>query len=103
MKYGVARKLYVYNYDKQYGVEIITRPSDFIKGTDFAREHNIDGLFVTDYCWGWFALKRAGLIKQCGLPEELTPEAVNGMLDYVTMVFDGIEDDELPLVLVEQD
>lgn len=103
MKYGVARKLYVYNFDTEDGVEIITRPSDFLNGSNYCDEHDIKGPFLPEYVWGWHAIKRAGLIEKCGLPEELSPEAVEKMLDYVSMQFAEIEDDALPLSWVGQD
>lgn len=102
MKYGICRKLYAYNFDLEAGAEIVTRPSDFHRAIRHCEQLRIEDGYKKDFAWGWFALNRAGKLEELGLPDKLTAETIDEALDSVSMQFEEIKDDELPLKVAGQ-
>lgn len=104
MKYGMAFRVEMYDFEREQAVEAITTPGDYIRLCNWADEHlagsagseTVSNL-RRNYAAAWFALRRLGRLEELGLPEELTVEAVDAMADRLTVYVADLEDDELPL------
>lgn len=102
MKYGLTRKLNVYNIEKQIGEEVFATAGDYLQAQLWCSknleglESGIEDLFQT-YAWAWFALKRAGKLAEYGLADEITQDALTYMASTVTIYMEAIPDDSLPL------
>lgn len=102
MKYGLTRKLNVYNFESQMGEEVIATAGDYLQSQLWGKKNlkDIDGdladLFQT-YAWAWFALKRDGKLAEYGINAELTQETLIDMASTVSIQMESIPEDSLPL------
>lgn len=101
MKFGLARKVYAYNFDLDKGCVVIARPAAWSKATKFIKDQHYEGDDQAPI-WGWYALKSAGKLEELGLPSELTLETLDEMAEYASFELERITDADLPLSLVGQ-
>lgn len=102
MKYGLTRKLNVYNLETQKGEEVIATAGDYLQSQLWCSKHlkgveeGIADLYQT-FAWAWFALSRSGKLESYGIQPELTQDAITDMASAVTVYMEAIPDDSLPL------
>lgn len=102
MKYGLTRKLNVYNLETQKGEEVIATAGDYLQSQLWCSKHlkgveeGIADLYQT-FAWAWFALSRSGKLEDYGIQSELTQDAITDMASVVTVYMEAIPDDSLPL------
>lgn len=102
MKYGLTRKLNVYNLESQKGEEVIATAGDYLQSQLWCSK-NINGVedgiadLYQTFAWAWFALKRNGKLAEYGIGAEITQEALTEMASTVTVYMEAIPDDSLPL------
>jgi len=103
MQYGLTFMVDMYDFERDEELHVITMPGDYIRMSEWAKEHlkADDGETVTilrrNYATAWNALKRKGKLAEMGLPEELTPEAVDEMADRFSIYVNEIGEGTLPL------
>lgn len=102
LKYGLARKINVYNVTTQMGEEVLSTAGDYFQAQLWA-DKGLSGIpdemkdVISTFAWAYFALKRNGKLNTYGLPDELTQEALFEMADNITVYIDQIEEGSLPL------
>lgn len=102
MKYGLARKISIYDFDKGEGEEFIAAPSAYIQASLWSAKNlksqpdEVRGIYE-NYAWAWFGAKNAGLLEKYGMGGELTRERIDEIASRVTVFIDVVEDDALPL------
>ncbi len=102
MKYGLARKLYIYHFETQKGEELIATGGDYTRSQLWCKKNLNDvdtelaDLFQS-LAWVWYALKRNGKLADYGVSAELTQEGLLEMFDGLTFQFESFAEDALPL------
>ena len=102
MKYGLARRINLYNIETNVGGEVFSPAGDYIQSQLWCNRH-LDGLpddiadLYQTYVWAWHAARRAGELDRYGLPAELTRETLDEITNTVTVYLDVVEEDSLPL------
>ncbi|WP_282191926.1 hypothetical protein [Adlercreutzia caecimuris] len=102
MKYGLARKISIYDIDNGEGEEFVAPPAAYIQASLWSAKHlkgladEIRGIYE-NYAWAWFAARLAGLCGKYGMDGELTREKIDELSCRITIFIDVVEDDALPL------
>lgn len=102
MKYGLAKKIDVYNFETNKRDTIIARPSAWHEAALWGANHKgeadeaVSGVEST-YTWAYFAIKQAGKLDEYGLPGKLDRKAILSMMDTMTVYMEDLEDGDLPL------
>ena len=103
MKYGLTRRLHVYDIEKQVGDEVFATAGDYLQSQLWCQK-NLKGMdgdiadIYQAYAWAWYALKRHGKLAGYGIAEEISLDALNDMASVVTVNLEAIKDDSLPLL-----
>ena len=102
MKYGMTFIIDLYDFEKEAAHHVLTTPGDYIRTKEWAvgniggGDENVESL-RRNYATAWHALKRRGELREMGLPDALTVEAVDAMADRFSIFVNEVEDDSLPL------
>ena len=102
MKYGLTRKLDIYNIEEGEGEIIIATAGDYIQSQLWC-SNNLKGLPETivdvysSLAWAYFAMRRTSVSVGYPLPDKLDQSVLDDMAGKVTVFFEAIKDDELPL------
>ena len=102
MKYGLARKLYVYDFGTEMGEELIATGGDYTRSQLWCKKNlkdvdaDLADLFQS-LAWVWYALKRNGKLADYGVGAELTQDTLLDMFDGLTFQFESFAEDALPL------
>lgn len=106
LKYGLARKLNIYNIDTQEGGEIVSSSGDYFQAQLWRQKHLKDldddmAEIVFPFVWAYFALARNNELEKYGYPEELSKESLLEIANNTTVYIDQIKDGSLPLANAE--
>lgn len=87
MKYGMAMKLTVYDYETEEQQEFTTTTGDYLKSSRATvamntTEETAKGI-RENYAFAWCALKRLGKLDDYGLGHELTEDTIDDMANKV--------------------
>lgn len=102
MKYGLARNISIYDFDKGEGEEFVAPPAAYVQASLWSSKHlkglpdDVRGIYE-NYAWAWFGAKLAGLLEKYGMDGELTREKIDDITSRITVFIDVVEDDALPL------
>lgn len=102
MKYGLAKKVDLYNFNTGVRETIIARPGAWHEAALWGANHKgeadeaVSGVEST-YAWAYFAIKQAGKLDEYGLPAKLDRKAILAMMDTMTVYMEDLEDGDLPL------
>lgn len=104
MKYGLTRKLDIYNIEKGKGQTIIATAGDYIQSQLWCSNNLKDvpeavADVYASVAWAYFAMRRMGVDIGYHLPEKIDRAALDDMAASVTVFFEAIKDDELPLAV----
>lgn len=102
LKYGLTRKIDLYDVDTHEGLEVISTTGDYLKAHMWLNKNlKSDDEELRDilqaYAWAYYALARTGNLGKFSLESELTKDILFSMADHMTVFLNPIEDGSLPL------
>lgn len=101
--YGLARKFDIFDFETGETSAVIARPSAWYQAALYEDSHKDDDVpdavsgTLGVYVWAYFAIKCAGLLDKYGLPDEIAPESVLGMMDRYAVSVGAIGEGDVPL------
>ncbi len=102
MRYGITRKVSIYGLENHEADEVIATPGDNLQATLWSSK-DLGGMpseakgVLETYAWAYFAMKRQGLLGKYGIQGEPTVDGLMDMADKVTLYFEEVPEDSLPL------
>lgn len=104
MKYGLTRKLYLFGLENQESAETIATAGDFIQAQLWcsknikAMPEDVSDLYES-LAWAYCNMKRNELLETFQISDELSIDSLNDLANKVTVYFEAIKDDALPLAM----
>ncbi len=104
MKYGLTRRIDVYDYEKGCGETVIAPAASWFKATNWISAHKeeLDGLGAAagayeSHVWAYYGLADANKADKYGLSEPKSLDDVVAMASKVSLSMEPVSEDSLPL------
>ncbi len=104
MKYGAIFSVDVYDFDRETGETIMTRPSDYIQMQLWGAKQDAKAMpegvrdLLNNYAIVYFALKRQGRLSDYGVEDgPLSAETLEGLSERVSVYVSYVGEDDLPM------